>query len=116
MPDRRPTGEELVDTADEGSSLLERLRREVYEESDDEIDLLEKDVNLVHDVFSRPPTGSHEGTSPSQSYIHGAQHSGIDAGSVATAVFTLGLVIDRTARWAMQHYENHAKGDSHAGE
>jgi hypothetical protein len=76
----------------------------------------EKDVNLVHDVFSRPPTGSHEGTSPSQPNIHGAQHSGIDAGSVATAIFTLGLVVDRTARWAMQHYENHAKGDSHAGD
>jgi hypothetical protein len=40
MPDRLPTGEELVDNAGEGSSLLERLRREVYEESDDEIDLL----------------------------------------------------------------------------
>ncbi len=110
MPDRPPTGAELVDNADKGSSLLERLRREVYEESDDEIDVLEKDANLVYDVFSRPPTGSYEGTLPNQPYIHGTQHSGIDAGSVATAVFTLGLVIDRTARWAMQHYENHAKG------
>lgn len=109
-PDRPPTGEELTENAEEGSSLLERLRREVYEESDDEIDILEKDANLVHDVFSRPPTGSYEGTSPNQPYIHGAQHSGIDAGSVATAVFTLGLVIDRAARWVMQHYENQAKG------
>jgi hypothetical protein len=110
MPDRLPTGAELVDSADEGSSLLERLRREVYEESDDELDILEKDANLVHDVFSRSPTGSYEGTSSSQTYIHGTQNSGIDAGSAATAVFTLGLVIDRTARWAMQHYENHSKG------
>jgi len=110
MPDRLPTGEELADNAGKGSSLLERLRREVYEESDDEIDFLEKEANLVHDVFLRPPTGSYESTAPNQSYIHGAQHSGIDAGSVATAVFTLGLVIDRTARWVMQHYENHARG------
>jgi hypothetical protein len=110
IPDRLPTGEELVDNADEGSSLLERLRREVYEESDDEIDILEKDANLVHDVFSHPPAGSYEGTSPNQSYIHATPHSGIDAGSVATAVFTLGLVIDRTARWVMQHYENQARG------
>jgi hypothetical protein len=110
LPDRLPTSEELVKNADEGSSLLERLRREVYEESDDELDILEKEANLVHDVFSRPPTGSYEGTAPNHSYIHGTQPSGIDAGSVATAVFTLGLVIDRTARWAMQHYENHARG------
>jgi hypothetical protein len=110
-PDQPPAGEELADDADEdSSSLLERLRREVYEESEDEIDILEKDANLVHDVFSRPPTGSYEGTSPDLPYIHGAQHSGIDAGSVATAVFTLGLVIDRAARRVMQHYENRAKG------
>jgi hypothetical protein len=110
LPEQRPMGEEVADNADEGSSLLERLRREVYEESDDELDILEKEANLVHDVFSRPPTGSYEGTAPNQAYIHATQPSGIDAGSVATAVFTLGLVIDRTARWAMQHYENHAKG------
>jgi hypothetical protein len=110
LPDLLPTGKELVDNADEGSSLLERLRREVYEESDGELDFLEKEANLIHDVFSRPPTGSHEGTSPNQPYIHRAQPSGIDAGSVATAVFTLGLVIDRTARWVMQHYENRTKG------
>jgi hypothetical protein len=109
--DQLPAGEELADDADEdSSSLLERLRREVYEESGDEIDVLEKNANLVHDVFSRPPAGSYEGTSPDQPYIHGAQHSGIDAGSVATAVFTLGLVIDRAARWVMQHYENQARG------
>jgi hypothetical protein len=110
IPDQLSTGEELADDAEEGSSLLERLRREVYEEGGDEIDILEKDANLVHDVFSRPPTGSYEGTSPDQPYIHAAQHSGIDAGSVATAVFTLGLVIDRAARWVMQHYENQARG------
>jgi hypothetical protein len=76
---RRPAAEEIADNAGKGSSLLERLRREVYEESDDELDILEKEANLVHDVFSRPPTGTHEGTSPSQPYIHGTQHSGIDA-------------------------------------
>ena len=35
---------------------------------------------------------------------------GSDAGSAATAVFTLGLVIDRAARWVVQHYENRVKG------
>jgi hypothetical protein len=30
----------------------------------------------VHDVFTRPPTGRCEGTSPDQPAIHGAQHAG----------------------------------------
>ena len=42
----------------EGSSLLERLRRGVDEESADEADVLEKDANVFHDVFSHPPTSS----------------------------------------------------------
>lgn len=109
LPDRLPSGEELLDGDGEGMSLTERLRRELYEESDDEIDVLEKGTSLVHDVFSRPPTGSYTGTSPDQPHIYAAPHSGIDAGSAATAVFTLGLVIDRAARWAMRHHDQHAK-------
>ena len=109
-PDRLPTGQELVDTAGEGSSLLERLRREVYEESGDELDILEKETSLAHDVFSRPPASSYESTPQSQPHINETPHSVINAGSIATAVFTLGLVIDRAARWAVQHYEDRAKG------
>ena len=56
------------------------------------------------------PAGSYEGTAPNQPVIHGAQHAGIDAGSAATAVFALGLVIDRAARWLVQHYDNRVKG------
>jgi hypothetical protein len=109
IPDRQPTGEQLVESAGEGSSRLERLRREVYEESDDEADALEKEVNLAHDVFSHPPTSSYEGT-PNQPHIYATQHSGIDAGSVATAIFTVGLVMDRVVHWAMGYYDKHAKG------
>jgi hypothetical protein len=109
IPDQLPGGEELVDSAGEESSRLERLRRDVYEESDDEMDVLEKDANVVHDVFSHPPTGSYEGT-PTQPHIYATPHSGIDAGSMATALFTLGLVIDRTVHWAVGYYDKHAKG------
>ena len=109
IPEQLPTGAELVDSAGEGSSLLERLRREVYEESDDEIDLLDKDANLVHDVFSHPPTSSYEGT-PSQPSIHETPHSGIDAGTAATAIFVFGLVIDRAIHWAVGYYDKHTQG------
>jgi hypothetical protein len=97
-----------VDSAGESSSLLERLRHGVYEESDNETDVLEKEANLAHDVFSRPPTSSYEGT-PSQPHIYATQHPGIDAGTAATAIFTVGLVIDRTVHWAMGYYDKHAK-------
>ena len=108
-PDRPPTGEELVDSAGEGSSLLERLRRGVDEESVDEADVLEKDANVFHDVFPHPPTRSYEG-SPAQPYVYETQHSGIDAGTAATAIFTLGLVIDRAVHWAVGYYNKHVKG------
>ena len=114
MPDRLPTGEELVDDAGESSSRLDRLRRDVYEESEDETDVLDKEANTFHDVFAHPPTSSYEGT-PAQPHIYAIQHSGIDAGSMATALFTLGLVIDRAVHWAVGYYDKHAKGDDHAG-
>jgi hypothetical protein len=107
-PDRLPTGEELVDSAGEGSSLLERLRHGVYEESDDETDILEKDANTFHDVFSHPPASSYEGT-PAQPHVYETPHSGIDAGSAATALFVFGLVIDRAVHWAMGYYDKHAE-------
>jgi hypothetical protein len=109
VPDRLPTGTELVEGAGEDAPLAERLRRELYEESDDELDVLEKGTNLVHDVFSHEPTGSYESTPASHPFISEAQPSAIDPGSMATALFTLGLVIDRGLRWGMRHYKEGSK-------
>ena len=61
-------------------------------------------------IFDRPPTGSYEGTPAPQPHIYETHPAGIDAGTVATSIFTLGLVIDRAAHWAMEYYEKHAKG------
>jgi len=109
IPDPSPSGEELVDSAGEDSSRLERFRRELYKSSDDAVDAVEKDANLVHDSFSRPPTSSYQVTPVDKPYISEAQHSGIDAGSIATAVFVLGLVIDRGVSSFVQHYKEHAR-------
>jgi hypothetical protein len=70
-------------------------------------DIMEKNANLARDVFSRPPTGSYEGTPAHGSYVSGAQHSGIDPGSAATALFTVGLIVDRAARKAAECYKEH---------
>ena len=116
MPGRLPTGQELVDTAaDNNPSRADRIRSKLYEQSDDALDTLEKNANIGESIFARPPTGSYEGTPVHQPYIHETQAAGIDAGTAATAIFTLGLVIDRAAHRAVEYYEKHVKGDNHAG-
>jgi hypothetical protein len=112
IPDRSPpSGEELVDSAGEDSSRLERFRRELYKTSDDAVDTVEKDANLVHDAFWHPPTSSYQVTPVDGPYISEAQHSGIDAGTVATAAFVVGVLIDRGVSSFVQHYKEHAKGE-----
>jgi len=109
VPDLPPTGEELVESAGEESPRLERLRREMYRESDDLLDGLEKNANLTSDIFSRPPTSSYQTTPADRPYISEAQHSGIDAGTVATAAFVVGVLIDRGVSSLVQHYKEHAR-------
>lgn len=110
IPDRLPTGEELVDSAGEDSSRLERFRRKLYEQGDDALDSVEKNTNIAHDIFSHPPTSSYEATPTPEPHIYEAQHSVMDPGSMATAIFMFGLVIDRALHWVVGHYDKHAKG------
>jgi hypothetical protein len=116
VQDPPPTGEELVGGAGEKSSLLDRLRKETYRESGDAMDNIDKGVNLGHDVFAHPPTGSYEGTPRDQPNISPAQHSGIDAGTAATAIFVLGLAIERGIHSVMRYAKNIRKGNEHAGD
>jgi hypothetical protein len=110
IPDRLPTGKELLDSAGADSSRLERFRHKLYEQSDDALDNLEKNTNIAYDIFSHPPTSSYETTPTPEPHIYEAQHSVMDPGTVATAIFTFGLVIDRAVHWAVGHYDKHAKG------
>jgi hypothetical protein len=116
IPVRSPTGQDLVDSAaDNNSSRADRIRSKLYEESEDALDILEKNANIGESIFDRPPTGSYEGTPTPQPHIYETHPAGIDAGTAVTAIFTLGLVIDRAAHRAMEYYEKHVKGDNHAG-
>lgn len=108
---RPPTGQELVDgAADTNPSRADRIRSKLYDQSDDALDVLEKNANIGQSIFDRPPTGSYEGTPAPQPHIYETHPAGIDAGTVATSIFTLGLVIDRAAHWAVEYYEKHATG------
>ena len=111
IPERLPTGEDLVDTAGEESSVAERFRREIYEEGEDVFDVVENNANDAYDFFSPPPTGSYETTPSAGPYFSAQQHPGVDVGTGATALFALGLTIDRVATWTMRHLEKHREGD-----
>jgi hypothetical protein len=63
VPVRQPTGQELVDSAaDKNPSRADRIRSKLYEESEDALDVLEKNANIGEGIFARSPTGSYEGT------------------------------------------------------
>ena len=110
-PVKPPAGQELADSAaDNNPSRADRIRSKLYDQSEDALDVLEKNASIGQGIFDRPPTGSYEGTPAPQPQIYETHPAGIDAGTVATAILTLGLVIDRAAHRAVEYYEQHAKG------
>jgi hypothetical protein len=114
--ERAPAGEELVEMEGGKASMLDRLRSETYRESEDITDTLQDDTNLAHDVFARPPTSSYEGTPSNHPFYVATPQPGIDAGTMATALFVVGLGAERGVNWAMEHYKQHTRGDEHGGD
>ena len=108
--DLPPTGDQLVDTAGDNAPTVERFRRELHRQSGDVADGLGKYTNLAHGVFSRPPAGSYEVTPARTPYVS-ETHYGTDVGSIATAAFVVGVLIDRAARWLARHWSQHRKGE-----
>jgi hypothetical protein len=51
-----------------GSTLLRRTAGIVARATGDETDVIEKDVNIIRDDFSRPPTNSYEVPHLSRAY------------------------------------------------
>lgn len=111
IPEHLPTGEDLVDTAGEESSRIEKLRRELYDETGDLSDDIEAGANRLHDIFSPPPTSSYEATPVAGPHFSATQHAGMDVGAGAAALFALGLTIDRVVTWAARHLEKHPERD-----
>lgn len=101
--DLPPTGEQLLDTAGEEKPRSERFRRELYKRGGDLADSMKNNASLATEVFAPAPTGSHEGTPAGGEYLMPAPHYGMDAGSLATATFVTGVVLDRTIHWLRRH-------------
>jgi hypothetical protein len=111
LPDDSPTGQDLVDRADEEGSPAERLRRALYDEGEDISDVIEHGANRGYDLFAPPPTSSYEAHPVAGPYFSAQHHNGMDVGTGATALFALGLAVDRMATWTMRHFEKHPEGD-----
>jgi hypothetical protein len=101
---------------DEEASRWDKARREFYEEGDDISDAIENNANIAHDYFLPQPTGSYAGTPMPRPYFSTQQHSGMDLGTEATALFALGLAIERLAAFGMERWTKRPReGTEHAG-
>jgi hypothetical protein len=101
--DQPPSGDELLETAADDISRADRLRRELYRHSDEAQDAIEKNSNLVHDVFARPPASGHEISPVNTPYVSQPPQYSVDAGAVATAALALGILLDRGVHRLPRH-------------
>jgi len=110
IPVQLPAGQELVASAtDSNPSRADRIRSKLYEQRERARHTREECQHRRGDLC--PPADRQlRGTPTPQPHICETHPAGIDAGTAATAIFTLGLVIDRAARRAVEYYEKHAKG------
>jgi hypothetical protein len=107
-----PSGQELVDTESEKSRLRE-ARRELWDDGDDMIDVVQNNVDDVHDIFTPQPTGTYT-CSPMPSpgtYVSAQPHSGVDIGTGPAALLVLGLTVERGTNWLREHRRTHSEGD-----
>lgn len=111
IPEHLPTGEDLVDTAGEEASRVEKVRREIYEDGQDVIDVIDNDTNAWNDMFAPPQISSYEAAPVAGPHFSAQQHTAMDVGTGAVALFALGLAIDRVATWAVRHLEKHPERD-----
>jgi hypothetical protein len=96
---RKPTGAELLDTADDSASRLERLRNKYCESADDIDDSFKESSSDLHDFFaSRQPSGHAETQLPNASAAS-LYHPKADSPSVVTAGLVTGLLISQGVRW-----------------
>jgi hypothetical protein len=86
------------------------MRREIFED-DDVTDVISDNTNAWHDMFTPPQISSHEAAPLPGPHFSATQHTGMDVGTGATALFALGLAIDRVAIWGKRHLEKHPEGD-----
>lgn len=109
--DQPASGDDLLEPAGEDASRADRFRRELYRHSDDAQDAIEKNSNLVHDVFARPPASGHEVSPVNAPYVSQPPQYSLEAGAAATAALALGIVLDRGVRRLARHQTDRTEGE-----
>jgi len=96
VPDK--TGEVFAGAEEQKHTRAEKVLRWAVEKGDDVSDSTEKTVNLLSDVFERPPTHAEV---PVQAAHYSApmQHTEIDPGNLATAALAMSIMACAGGRW-----------------
>lgn len=107
--DLPPSGDELVETADEDAPRPEQFRNRLYKRLDDIDDAVTNAVPTVQDVLVQtPPTGSPGAIA--DTHAHWAPESTPNAtpsvGSIAEVVLVASILADRAIHWASHKVAN----------
>ncbi|MQA93411.1 MAG: hypothetical protein GEV11_01800 [Streptosporangiales bacterium] len=98
--DDLPDGEELTEPDPDKTRRTDKIRQVVVESYDEVSDASAKIVNAVDKMFGPRPDGqAHTQTRPDRGPVMSNPHlSDVDAGSVASALLTLGIVAAELTR------------------
>lgn len=109
--DLPPAGQELLDTHGDKPRKSE-ARRQLWDDGDDMVDVVQNNVDDVHDIFTPPPTGSYtQNPMPAPGpHFSGQPQTGADIGTAAATLLVLGLAAERGSDLLRKHWRTHSKG------
>jgi hypothetical protein len=107
--DRR--GDRIVKDEEDKDSRFERLRKRIYEESEDVIGAGKELADTAKDLLETPrPTGSYQKARPrDEPKVTISSDDGIDAGDAFAGAAVLFAVSYEGARWAVEHWRGRKK-------
>lgn len=111
-PNEPPTGEKLLEVAEEAGSPLEHLEAVAVKQGDTLIDVADKSSGGAYGVFTRP-TGHAEVAvphDPPPSPLHGHE-----ADHIGSAGLVLGLALFELGRWFGRQWQRHKERKDDAG-
>jgi hypothetical protein len=100
-----PTGEKLAEGDDSKASRFDRFRRSTRENVDSLTGQTEKGIQALDKIFGPRPTGHAETRVDSGPAVVEAHHPGIDVGTAASSLLTLGIVGVEATGWVMEQIQ-----------
>lgn len=97
-----PTGDKLAEGDDSKASTFDRFRTSTRENVDTLTDQTEKGINSLDKIFGPRPTGHPETRTDTGPSAVNAHHAGIDVGTAASSLLTLGIVGAEATGWILE--------------